>query len=322
MTVETPSVKAEATAGAELAGFDVRSLAGTLFREYGIVLVFFGLVILATILTGGLFLSGPNLVNVARQISIEAIIAFGMTLVIITGGIDLSVGSVVALVGVLGGYVVLAKLGLPIWLTVITAILAGMSVMTVARGAAYLSCNGLPVFNLPEPFKYLGRGYLFEQTLGPTLPIPVLLMLVCFVFFHVLLSRTTLGRAIYAVGGNEEATRLSGIDVKRVKMTVYVLIGAAAGLAGIILASRLMSGDPKSGSGWELDVIAAVVVGGTSLSGGRGNIFGTLVGALIIGVLNNSQNLLNVSAYWQMIVLGLVILGAVLLDNMTRRSRK
>ncbi len=303
------------------------------------------LVILATVLTGGRFAQIDNLINVARQISFEGLIAFGMTLIIVTGGIDLSVGSLVALTGVvaslamrgmgmesptlsiatglvcgvsLGGLVgattgsIVARLSIPPFIVTLAA-------MLVARGFAFIICNGQPVYELPQQLMFLGRGFLFESTLGRILPVPVFVMLVGYIFCAVILSRTVFGRCVIAVGSNEEAARLAGIAVKRTKLFVYLFTGLLCGLSGTLHTAKLMAGDPKVGEMWELNVIAAVVVGGTSLFGGRGSMTGTLIGALIIGVLNNSLNLMHVEHFWQKVMLGCVILAASLVDAGLRR---
>lgn len=296
------------------------------------------LVIAATILTDGTFSRPENLVNVARQISFEALIAFGMTLVIITGGIDLSVGSLVAFTGVVGGLVMRATLDWPVSIgaglaaalatgaavgvfsgTIVTQFsvppfIVTLAAMLIARGFAFILCGGVPVYELPPELLYLGRGFVLEGRVGRWLPVPVLVMLIGFVVFHVLLSRMVFGRCVVAVGSNEQAARLAGINVQRTRLIVYVLTGALCGLVGVLHSGKLHSADPTIGQMWELNVIAAVVVGGTSLFGGRGSIVGTLVGALIIGVLNNSLNLLQIDAFWQYVVLGAVILAASLLD--------
>lgn len=299
------------------------------------------LVVAATFLTEGTFARPENLVNVARQISFEALIAFGMTFVIVTGGIDLSVGSLVALTGVVAALAMRGTAELGAVAIVTTGLLAGtatgaafgtasgfvvtrfalppflvtLSAMLVARGFAFILCGGQPVYEgLPSALLRLGRGFLFEGSVGRFLPVPVLVMVAGFAVFHTLLSRTVFGRSVIAVGSNEQAARLSGIAVARTRLTVYLLTGALCGLVGVLHDGKLMAADPRVGEMWELNVIAAVVVGGTSLFGGRGSIPGTLVGALIIGILNNSLNLLHVQHFWQKVVLGLVILAAALLD--------
>jgi ribose transport system permease protein len=298
----------------------------------------------ATLLTeDNMFARSSNLVNVTRQISFEALIAFGMTLIIITGGIDLSVGSLVALTGVAGGLAMQAvagREGASGGVAVAAGLVAGIGVgaafgtlsgsiitrfalppfivtlagMLVARGLAFILCDGKPIHSLPDALRVLGPTFVLESWLGRVLPVSVLVMLIGFAVFWLLLVRTVFGRSIIAVGSNEEAARLAGIPVRRTKLLAYVLTGGLCGVAGVLHAAKLGTADPKAGEMWELYVIAAVVVGGTSLFGGRGTIPGTLVGALIIGVLNNSLNLLQVENFWQKVVLGLVILGAGLLD--------
>jgi ribose/xylose/arabinose/galactoside ABC-type transport system permease subunit len=281
------------------------------------------------------FLTVDNFVNVALQIAIYGILAVGMTLVIITGGIDLSVGSVVALAGVataglmekLAGQ---ASLGvtLAIVLGIVLGLISGgfaglmvtrlrvppfivtLALMTIERGLAFILTGGFSIGNLPLGFGFLGRGHL-----GPV-PVPVLTMALVFAAGYLLLSKSRSGRYIYAIGGNEEASRLSGINTKTVVHGVYLLNGGLAGLAGITLASRLGAGVPNAGLQYELDVIAAVVVGGTSLMGGVGSVMGTFWGTVFIGILNNGLNLANVDPYTQKVALGVVILLAVLLDRM------
>ena len=309
-------------------------------RDYLIYLVFIAICLILALATPNFF-KPDNLMNIVRQSSFRAIVAVGMTFVILTAGIDLSVGGVIALSGVAGS-LVLVHPGLPVPLAIALGIGAGVAVGTalgafnglaITRfylppfiatlamwfiagrdgGLAFLITSGQPVFNLPPSFLFVGAG----DVLG--IPVPVIIMVVIVAAGHFALTRTTFGRYVYAVGGNEEAARLSGINVRRVLMTVYVISGMLSGLTGMILAGRLASGDPKTGVGQELDVIAAVVVGGTSLFGGRGTILGTVVGALIIGVLNNGLNLLNISSYWQPVVKGGVILVAVMIDQVTKK---
>lgn len=300
----------------------------SIIRKMGPLL---GLLLLAIALTilSDRFFTVNNLLNVARQISINAIISVGMTLVILTGGIDLSVGSIVALTGsitaglmiggqgilpaILIGMVVGALLGLFNGLLITRAgippFIATLGTMTVARGFTLVYTDGRPITGMEEAFRYLGGGYLAG------IPVPVVIMLVIFAIAYIMLKKTRLGRYIYAIGGNEEAARLSGINTKKILLSVYVLGGLLAGISGIIMASRLNSAQPTAGVSFELDAIAAVVLGGTSLSGGVGTIGGTLIGALIIGVLDNGLNLLNVSSFYQQIAKGLVILLAVFLDK-------
>jgi ribose transport system permease protein len=289
------------------------------------------------------FLLPDNLRNVANQIAVIAILAVGMTMVIVTGGIDLSVGSLIALAAVvigsligrmggeeagfaamaLAGAATLALCGgigafsgLMVTRFAIPPFIATLAVMQVASGLAYIISEGRPIYKLPQSFVLLGRGA--DPVLG--IPYAVVLMVGMYVAAHVLMSRTTLGRYIYAVGGNEEAARLAGVRVRGVLVFVYAACGALAGLGGVVMASQLRSGAPTYGLMYELYVIAAVVVGGTSLSGGQGTIPGTLIGAFIIAVIQNGMNLTQVESYTQKVVLGLVILGAVLLDRLKQRG--
>jgi len=283
------------------------------------------------------FFTAENILNVTLQTSITAIIAVGMTLVIITGGIDLSVGAIVAFTGVIATSVM--KAALPLSVSFPLAIAAGLliggaagfivgicvtkmniapfiatlAVMTISRGAAYIYTDGRPIWELPAEFGLLGSGRLLE------VPIPTIIMIVTYLVAYVLLNHMPFGRHVYAVGGNKEAARLAGIDTNRVLIKVYTLCGVLASLSGILLASRMNSGQPNAGMMYELDVIAAVVVGGTSLQGGRGSIVGTFIGAMLIGVLRNGLNLLNVNSYVQQIVVGVVILLAVVMDQIRKK---
>ena len=282
------------------------------------------------------FFTPENLLNVSLQVSIIAIIAAGMTFVILTGGIDLSVGSLVALSGVVtaallklsttpavslsvaltGGLLVGAVSGACAGFSVtrfkIAPFIVTLALMTIWRGLAFVYTEGRPVWELPEAFALLGGGRI------ASVPIPSVIMAVVFVCAHVALTRTRFGRYVYAVGGNREAARLAGIRTERVLLQVYVICGALAALSGILLASRMNSGQPNAGVSYELDVIAAVVVGGTSLSGGRGSVVGTFIGAMLIAVLRNGLNLMNVGSYFQQVIVGVVILLAVLMDQMRR----
>jgi ribose transport system permease protein len=297
--------------------------------QYSLVLA---LLILCAILavSSPAFLTGRNILIVFRQISINAILAIGVTYVILAGGIDLSLGSVVALTGVLAALFAHPN-AYSVLLPVLIGIAAGMAVgvvngliitrylvapfivtlgmMTIARGAALVLSDGRPVSNLSEAFCFLGGGDIMG------IPLPVLILAGVFVVSYLVLSKTTFGRYVYAVGGNEEAARASGIRVSRIKLATYAICGGLAGLAGIIQAARISTGQPNAGIAYELDAIAAVVIGGTSLSGGVGGVGGTILGALIIGVINNGLDLLNVSSYYQQIIKGLIIIGAVTLDR-------
>ncbi|MBM7706003.1 ribose transport system permease protein [Chryseomicrobium aureum] len=294
---------------------------------------FLGLFLIVTIITilNPDFLSVSNLLNVLRQVSINAIIAFGMTFVILTGGIDLSVGSILALTGavtagmmaggtdpilaMLLGLILGALLGAVNGVLIakgnVAPFIATLATMTIYRGLTLVYTEGRPISGLGDSltFQMLGKGYF----LG--IPVPVVTMLISFGILYFILKKTTFGRRVYAVGGNEEASKLSGIKTGRIKIYVYSLTGFLSALAALILTSRLNSAQPTAGQMFELDAIAAVVLGGTSLTGGRGWIVGTLIGALIIGVLNNGLNLIGVSSFFQQVVKGLVILFAVLIDR-------
>jgi ribose transport system permease protein len=287
------------------------------------------------------FLKWSNLLGVANQTAIYAIIAIGMTMVIVTGGIDLSVGSLVALasivsarfmrdwgggvdagvamvvLGCLAGIAVCAAAGafsgLMITAFGVPPFIVTLGMMMIASGLAFRLSDGRSIANLPAAFLWLGGG----QTLG--IPHPVWLMVGLYAGAHVVMSRMVFGRYVYAIGGNEEAARLSGVPVKPMLLTVYTICGALAGLGGVVLTSQLAAGDPKFGLMYELEVIAAVVVGGASLMGGRGKIFGTLIGAFIIAIIKNGMNLTSVDPFNQRIVLGAVLLTAVLLDTLKRR---
>ncbi|HLM55052.1 MAG TPA: ABC transporter permease [Pyrinomonadaceae bacterium] len=275
------------------------------------------------------FLSVPNLVNVALSIAITGILAVGMTMVILTGGIDLSVGSVVALAGVTAAILVdkgagvgsgaLAAVGVGLAVGLFNGVTVArfrvppfvttLAMLTICRGLAFILTGGRAIGNLPEAFGFVGK----ERVAG--VPLPVVLMLLVVAGGWFLLRHTVVGRHIYAVGGNREAAFLAGVNTKRVTALTYVLNGLLVGLAGFVLASRLGAGVPNAGNQYELDVISAVVVGGTSLMGGRGSVVGTFWGAVFIGVLNNGLNLAGVDPYMQKIALGVVLLLAVFADQ-------
>lgn len=301
-----------------------------LITKLGPLIGLFLLVIVITVLNPS-FLSVNNLLNVLRQVSISALIAFGMTFVILTGGIDLSVGSTLALTGAVaasllaGGTDPFIAMGLALILGLVLGAINGviitkgkvapfiatLATMTIYRGLTLVYTEGRPVSGLGDSlaFQLFGKGYFFG------IPVPVITMVVAFAILYFILHKTTFGRRVYAVGGNEEAAKLSGISPDRVKIAVYAITGFLAAMSALILTSRLNSAQPTAGESYELDAIAAVVLGGTSLTGGKGWIFGTLVGALIIGVLNNGMNLIGVSSFFQQVVKGAVILLAVLLDR-------
>jgi ribose/xylose/arabinose/galactoside ABC-type transport system permease subunit len=296
------------------------------------------------------FFSSVNLFNVMRQISITGLIALGMTFVILTGGIDLSVGSVVALAGLVAG--ALAKgssenslsldeavvAGYPVWVSAGAAALIGLGAglvqgaaittldvppfvvtlggLSAFRGAALLYSGGGPISSFDEAYRFWGQGKL-----GPV-PVPVIIFLAFALLCHVVLRHTRYGRHVYAVGGNAEAARLSGLNVKALILSVYVIVGFFAGLAGFVLSSRLNSSEAVAGMGYELTVIASVVIGGTSLFGGVGGVLGTVVGAILIGVLINGLVLMNVSPYIQQIIIGIIIVLAVAFDRFVKSRRR
>lgn len=307
---------------------------GLLRGQMGPVIGLLALCVLLSV-TSPHFLRVDNLLNIFRQSSVNACLALGQLMVILTAGIDLSVGSLLALCGVL--MALMLKAGVPVLPALVATILLGLfmgavngllltrlrlphpfistlGTMNVARGLAFIVTGGFSVSGLPEAARFLGAGML-----GP-IPVPVATVIFIYILFHVFLTRTTVGRDIYAVGGNKEAARLSGIPVNRRLTLVYTLSGGMAALGAIILTGRMNSGFPLAGQGAELDSIAAVIIGGASFFGGVGNVWGTLVGALIMGVLRNGLNLLDISTFWQTVVIGLVIIGAVWMDVLRRKG--
>jgi inositol transport system permease protein len=342
MTAEEPTKSTAATR-------PLRSTAlRDLLRKYGIFFIFAGMFVIASLFAPA-FLSVTNLTNIIRQMSIIGLIALGVTGVIVSGGIDLSSGSVVGIAavvaaslaqtpgwkgalfpGLAGTPVVFAALagclvgvaagivnGSLVAKTHIPPFIATLGMYTAARGGAMLYTNGRPVSSLTDEYNVIGQGDL----LG--VPVPIMVLAGMAVATHVLYSRTRFGKYIYAIGGNEQAARVSGINVAKYKILIYTYAGFLSGIAGLVVSSRIGSGQPGLGVGYELDAIAAAVIGGTSLSaGGIGTIPGTIVGALIIGVLNNTLDLLNVSAYWQQIIKGAIIVGAVILDQRKNRGER
>lgn len=277
------------------------------------------------------FMTANNLLNLLRQVSINALIAFGMSFVILTGGIDLSVGSILALSGALTAGLIVT--GIPTFLAMLVGMILGaalgmingllitkgkmapfiatLATMTIYRGATLVYTNGNPITGIGKSFlfQFVGRGYLFG------IPFPIVVMLISFILLYILLHKTAFGKKTYAVGGNVKAAEIAGVKTDKIQILIYTISGFMASIAGIILTSRLNSAQPTAGQSYEMDAIAAVVLGGTSLSGGKGRLFGTLIGALIIGTINNGLNLLGVSSFYQQIVKGVVIIIAVLLDR-------
>ena len=298
-----------------------------------LVLIILGLGVVLSIASPN-FLKTTNILNILRQVSINGILAIGMSLVCLTGGIDLSVGSIVAFAGILTAGM-LNNTSLPIFVIALIAVAVGcimglingyfvaywgapafvvtLSMLTVGRGLTYIYCDGKPISKLPAEFLVIGKGSL----LG--LPIPTIVLLIVFIVFSVMLSKFKLGRYIYAVGGNPQAAMVSGINVKKILLLVYMFSGMCCGVAAVVLTARVSAGLATAGDGYELNAIAATVIGGTSLSGGTGKLWGTLLGALLLGIVNTGLDLLNVTSYYQQVVRGLIILGAILID--TRRNK-
>lgn len=291
------------------------------------------MIVIALALMSGDFLTVGNLTNVVKQTAVNAILAAGATLVIITGGIDLSVGSLLALAGAVAARVLLdagPAAGIAAGLAVgvaaglfngaivaygrVVPFIVTLGTMTILRSLTLVYTGGQPISNFPDAFLNIGDGVV----LG--VPVPVIIAVAVLVFCHVVLTKTRFGRYVYAIGGNEEGARLSGVNVRNVKMLVYALAGLFAAIGAVVFIARLDSAQPQAGVGFELDAIAAVVIGGTSLAGGQGGIAGTLLGALIMGVLRNGLNLMEVSAFWQQAFIGTVIIAAALADRL--RAKK
>ena len=321
-----------------------RDQLGEWLRKYAIIAILVGMVALLSILTGGTFLQAQNLINVVRQMSVIAMLAIGLTVVIISTGIDLSVGSIVALSAVVASSLaqqpdatnlMYPGLQLPVFVAILAGLLVGaaagftngvliarfhiapfiatLGMMTAARGLALIYSNGRPISKLDPGFNFLGQGAPFG------IPVPIFLLVVVAVGAHLMLNNTRFGRHVYALGGNEQAARVSGINLSRVKIGIYTFSGLLAGLGGMVLAGRIGSGNPQLGTGAELDAITAAVIGGTSFSGGIGTVWGTIVGALIIGSLNTGLDLLYVSPFTQQVVKGAIIVLAIIIDERKNR---
>jgi len=305
--------------------FNINSL-----RELGIFLAFVFILVVLMALSPNAFAKPANLINILKQASINGILATGMMFVIISGGIDLSVGSIVALSGVVaasfahpGEFPLYVPLILAVGVGAIVGLINGAGVaygglppfiitlgtMTIVRGVALIAANGQPVFNVTKEFEATAGGFVFNNIPNLVIYYVVITLILAFV-----LTRTVFGRRVYAVGGNEIAAKVSGINVEKIKLAVYSLSGFLAGIAGFLLASRIISGNPTSGQAYELDAIAAVVIGGVSMSGGSGKWYGTVIGALMIAIISNGLDILNVSSHFQLIIKGLIIIVAVLVD--------
>lgn len=307
--------------------------AGELIRQFSIVLVFF-LIVAFFSFASQYFLTWPNWLNLVRQSSINGILAIGVTFVILTKGIDLSVGSVMALTGmiaaslvtdtnehfvlwgILAGLTVGAALGLVNGVLVaaikVPPFVVTLGMLSVARGLTLIFSDGRPIPNLSDAFTWIGAGQVAY------VPVPILVLLLVFLIGWTVLNYTTFGRYVYAVGGNEKAARTSGVSTRIIVGSTYVISGLLAGLAGIVLSARTTAALPQAGIGYELDAIAAVVIGGTSLAGGRGSLLGTLIGALIIGTINNGMDLMGVSSYYQQVLKGTIIVVAVIADQIRK----
>ena len=308
---------------------------GKLLADYGIVFAFILLCLVLSFANEN-FMSVGNWTNVLRQTSINGVLAIGMTFVILTKGIDLSVGSLLAVAGMVTGSMVTGDNPSSPWLAVAAGLLTGtvlgcvngaivarlsvapfvvtLGMLSVARGLTFIYNDGMPIANLSPQFRFLGQGMVGG------LPVPVLVLALTFAVFWFLLNYTTFGRYVYAVGGNEKSAKTSGIRTRLVVFSVYAISGFLSALAGLILTARTTSALPQAGVAYELDAIAAVVIGGTSLNGGVGTLTGTLIGALIIGVINNGLDLLGVSSYYQQVIKGAIIVAAVLLDVSRKRQ--
>lgn len=300
--------------------------------------IFLALILVCTLFSSmtSRFLTPTNISVILNQVSVNAILAFGVTFVIIAGGIDLSLGSLVAVCGV-----VVALLSqnneYSLWLAIIGTLIAGIGLgalngiivvltkvppfivtlgtMTIGRGVALILSKGRPISELNESLNFLGNGDLFG------IPIPILFLVLSYATCHILLTKTIFGRYVKAIGGNEMASYVAGVRVNRIKLYVYMISGLFAALAGILLTARINTGQPNAGLGFELDAIAAVIIGGTSTRGGKGTITGTLLGVLFIGVINNGLDLINVSAYWQQVIMGGIIILAVVLDGLYQKLK-
>jgi len=307
--------------------FDFRGFAA----KYGVV---FGLAIIFIFFTimKPKFSSIENILNMLRQTSINGFLAIGMTFVVLTGGIDLSVGSIVGASGMFAALVARQETGLPWYLAVLVGLMIGfllgavngfivaylkvpafittLGMLSIARGITFMASDAKPVPGLSEEFLKIGGG-----SLG-IIPIPIIVLAVTLIVCYIVLYKTRYGRYVYATGGNAVSARISGINVKKIICSVYMISGLLAGIAGVILTSRVTSGLSQGGTGYEVDAIAAAVIGGNSLSGGRGRLWGTIIGFLIMGAVNNGLDMLAVSSYWQLIIKGSIIIGAVMLDSL------
>ena len=301
--------------------------------RYAIYLVMAALILIFSIVADGFF-SATTFFNILRQVAVNGIAAVGMTMVILTGGIDISVGSVIGASSVACA-IMMTSLKLNPVISILLTLLFGLAIgicnaffiyevkippmiatlasMSILRGAAYILSNGLPVYNIPKNFTVLGQGYL------GVIPVPVIIMVICFIIGYFLLEHTSFGRYVYGIGSNQEASRLSGVNVRKIMYCVYGLSGVLASLAGIVYLSRVNSGQPKGGEGYEMDIITAVVLGGVSTTGGEGKITRVIAGLVIMGVLMTGMTMINIPDYYQRVVKGIVLIAAISYDIISRR---
>lgn len=305
-----------------------------LYEKVGNLFILLFMVLIFSALSSS-FLKSQNLINILRQVSSTAIVTVGFTMLLIAGGLDLSVGSQIAFMGVISG--LLLQTGLPVFAAVIAGILittligifngavivktdippmmATIAMMTALRGLTYILCKGYPIYDMPEAVIFMGQGLILGF-----IPVPVIIMLVIIVIGTILLNRTYLGRYFFAAGSNDEATRLCGIDVSKVKILAYGITGLLSGIAGLIMMGRVSSAQPGAADGFEMDVLTAAVLGGVSVNGGRGSVPLAMLGVLVIGVLTNGMQLIGVNNYWQKLVKGAILLIVIILDSARVRS--
>jgi ribose/xylose/arabinose/galactoside ABC-type transport system permease subunit len=305
------------------------------WSRYGIVFAWIVLILIFFIAQRN-FLSVRNIFNILRQVAIVGICSVGMTFIILTGGMDLSAGSVIGITSVAGALMMAG--GMSPLLSVIMSLLIGaasglinalfinsfgiapiimtLGMMTSLRGVAFIICGGLPVYKVPESYLFLGQGYI-----GGVIPIPVVIMIIVFSGGYFILNKTAFGRSVYGIGSNREASRLSGVNVKKHIYIIYTMAGAFYALAGMILLARVNSGQPRAGEGYEMDVITACILGGISVSGGEGRIGGVIIGVLMMGTLTNGMVIMNINEFWQRVVKGLVLIIAVVIDQLAKRSK-
>ncbi|MGL6199276.1 MAG: ABC transporter permease [Lachnospiraceae bacterium] len=306
-----------------------------IIRNFSTIILLAAVIIFFSVFTDSFF-AVKNGINILRQVAVLSILSVGMTFVIISGGMDLTVGSMLGLSGVICAKMI-AEFGMPafaaILLTIVSTVAFGtvtgalivslrvpaivitLGMMTVARGLAYIISGGFPIYDIPESVVYLGQGYI------GVIPVPVIIMVIIILIANYMLNRSYIGRYVFAIGGNEEAARLAGVAVDKIKIGLYTVSGLLAGLAGVILMARISSGAPASGTGMEMDVVTAVVIGGVSINGGKGKISGAFIGALIIGVLSNGLTIMNIGEYYQQVVKGVVLILAVAFDTFTNTDR-